>query len=65
MNAIICDRCGKVWEKAKRGQRKYVVREIKNEVVRKQMSRGVEVDLCGKCYAELIVWLDTKRGELL
>ena len=56
MKATICDRCQKPFETIKRGERKYQVRTVGTEVVRKQMSRGTEVDLCPECYAEFIQW---------
>lgn len=62
MNAIICDRCGDVFEKCnKRGQRKYTLRKIDDNVKQKQMSRGSELDLCDECYSDLIKWLTVIR----
>ena len=56
MKATICDRCLQPFEPIKRGERKYQVRTVGTEVVRKQMSRGIEVDLCPVCYEEFIQW---------
>lgn len=56
MKATICDRCLQPFEPVKRGERKYQVRTVGTEVVRKQMSRGIEVDLCPACYSEFIKW---------
>ena len=57
MKAILCDRCNKPFTEVKRGDRKYTLRTIGTEVVRKQMSRGCVVDLCPDCYNDLMVWL--------
>lgn len=59
MKAIICDRCKKPFSMIKRGDRLYTLRQIDDRVVRKQKSRGVEFDLCPKCYNELVHWIGT------
>ena len=61
MKATLCDRCNKPYVGVKRGDRKYALRAISTEVVRKQMSRGTEVDLCPDCYASLMNWFDNKE----
>jgi hypothetical protein len=62
MKALICDRCQKAYTgDAKRGERKYTLRTINNEIVRKQMSRGVALDLCDDCYKSLMNWLNMDR----
>lgn len=62
MKALICDRCGKAYiGDSKRGKRKYTLRTIGTEVIRKQMSRGVPLDLCDDCYESLMKWLDMDR----
>ena len=57
MKATLCDRCGNAFfESTKRGERQYTLRRILQGTTNKQMSRGVKVDLCEACYAELINW---------
>lgn len=58
MQATLCDRCGKAFEPARKGSRKYSVREIKDYVVRKQKSRGTNLDLCPECYDEFVRWFE-------
>ena len=59
MKATLCDRCGKAFfESTKRGKREYTLRRILQGTANKQMSRGVEVDLCEACYAELKQWIE-------
>jgi len=61
MKALICDRCKKSYiGDNKRGERKYTLRTIGTEVVRKQMSRGIPLDLCDDCYESLMKWLEMK-----
>ena len=64
MKATICDRCGMPFETVKRGSRKYTLRTVETEVVRKQMSRGVEVDLCPICYSTLEKWITNNKRDI-
>lgn len=61
MKATLCDRCGKQYDPSKRGDRKYTVRTVRTEVVRKQMSRGTEVDICPECYQMLVDWFENRK----
>lgn len=63
MKATICDRCKKPFLPVKRGERLYTLRQIDDKVVRKQKSRGVEFDLCPKCYNEFVRWLGVYWGK--
>lgn len=64
MKALICDRCKKAYVgDSKRGTRKYTLRTIGTEVVRKQMSRGTPLDLCDDCYESLMKWLEMDRQK--
>ena len=65
MKAVICDRCGRATADLKRGKREYTLRKISYEIVNKQMSRGSEIDLCDKCYSELISWFKNSQNQQL
>ena len=59
MKATICDRCNNSFVgEIKRGEQKYTLCRINSNNAK--MSRGSRLDLCPKCYRDLLSWIDMK-----
>lgn len=61
MNAIICDRCGKIIKINGTLKRDITIRIINPNTTNKKMSRGSIQDLCQDCYDDLKNWFYMKK----